>query len=76
MKIRRNENPCREIGLLGEHEQPKIPDVPNFNGNLTAQGPMRNDDPEAKRLKDIFGDQIRFDTLDGGASVVIGDKRN
>lgn len=52
---------CREIGLLGEHEQPEIPDVPDFNGNLTAQVPMRNDDPEAKRLKDIFGDQIRFD---------------
>ena len=45
MKIRRNENPCREIGLLGEHDQPKIPAVPNFNGNLTAQVPMRNDDP-------------------------------
>ncbi|MGN0833052.1 MAG: hypothetical protein ACI4RD_05330 [Kiritimatiellia bacterium] len=52
---------CREIGLLGKDEQPEIPDVPDFNGNLTAQVPMRNDDPEAKRLKDIFGDQIRFD---------------
>ena len=52
---------CREIGLLGQNEQPEIPDVPDFNGNLTAQVPMRNDDPEAKRLKDIFGDQIRFD---------------
>ena len=52
---------CREIGLLGKDEQPKVPDVPDFNGNLTAQIPMRNDDPEAKRLKDIFGDQIRFD---------------
>ena len=52
---------CREIGLLGKDEQPKIPEVPDFNGNLTAQVPMRNDDPEAKRLKDIFGDQIRFD---------------
>lgn len=52
---------CREIGLLGPNEQPKIPEVPDFNGNLTAQVPMRNDDPEAKRLKDIFGDQIRFD---------------
>ena len=37
---------------------------------------MRNDDPEAKRLKDTFGDQIRFDTLDGGSIVVIVDKRN
>ncbi|MBR4939033.1 MAG: hypothetical protein IKZ22_09205 [Kiritimatiellae bacterium] len=52
---------CREIGLLGPDEQPKIPQPPDFNGNLTAQVPMRNDDPEAKRLKDIFGDQIRFD---------------
>ena len=67
---------CREIGLLGKDEQPKIPEVPDFNGNLTAQVPMRNDDPEAKRLKDIFGDQIRFDTLDGGSIVVIVDKRN
>lgn len=52
---------CREIGLIGKDEQPEIPQPPDFNGNLTAQVPMRNDDPEAKRLKDIFGDQIRFD---------------
>ena len=52
---------CREIGLLGKDEQPEIQQPPDFNGNLTAQVPMRNDDPEAKRLKDIFGDQIRFD---------------
>lgn len=52
---------CREIGLLGPNEQPEIPDVPDFNGNLAEQVPMRNDDPEAIRLKEIFGDQIRFD---------------
>lgn len=52
---------CREIGLLGPNEQPEIPQPPDFNGNLTAQVPMRNDDPEAIRLKEIFGDQIRFD---------------
>ena len=52
---------CREIGLLGKDDQPEIPQPPDFNGNLTAQVPMRNDDPEAIRLKEIFGDQIRFD---------------
>lgn len=52
---------CREIGLLGKDEQPEIPPPPDLNGNLQAQVPMRNDDPEAQRLKDIFGDQIRFD---------------
>lgn len=52
---------CREIGLLGKDEQPEIPPPPDFNGNLQAQVQMRNDDPEAQRLKDIFGDQIRFD---------------
>ena len=52
---------CREIGLLGKDEQPDIPPPPDFNGNLQAQIPMRNDDPEAIRLKKIFGDQIRFD---------------
>ena len=52
---------CREIGLLGPNEQPKIPEAPDFNGNLAEKVPMRNDDPEAIRLKEIFGDQIRFD---------------
>ena len=52
---------CREIGLLGKDEQPEIPPHPNFNGNLQSHIPMRNDDPEAIRLKEIFGDQIRFD---------------
>ena len=76
MKIRRNENPCREIGLLGEHEQPKIPDVPNFNGNLTAEVRRGGDEPRARRPQDLYDDQIRFDTLDGGSIVVIVDKRN
>lgn len=52
---------CREIGLLGKDEQPEIPQPPDFNGNLSEKVPMRNDDPEAIRLKEIFGDQIRFD---------------
>lgn len=54
---------CREIGLLGPNEQPKIPDVPDFNGNLAERVPFDGNSKEYKRLQDTFGDQI---THDGG----------
>lgn len=49
---------CREIGLLGEDEKPKIPETPDFNGNLHASVPFEGNTKEYKRLQDIFGDQI------------------
>lgn len=57
--VRKSE--CRALGLLGEHEEPKPPPAPDFNGRLSASVPMRDDSPEARRLKDAFGDQVRFD---------------
>ena len=51
---------CREIGLLGPDEQPKIPEKPDFNGNLTAPVPFDNKSPEYRRLRKMFGDQIQF----------------
>ena len=51
---------CREIGLLGEDEQPEIPDTPNFNGNLTASVPFGKDSTEYGKLREKFGDQIQF----------------
>lgn len=49
---------CREIGLLGPDEQPKIPETPNFNGNLAERVPFNGNTKEFKRLQDTFGDQI------------------
>ena len=49
---------CRELGLLGPDEQPKIPKPPAFNGNLRSSVPFGEDSPEYERLKRIFGDQI------------------
>ena len=57
--VRKSE--CRALGLLGEDEEPKAPETPDFNGRLSAKLPMHDDAPEAKRLKELFGDQIRFD---------------
>lgn len=54
---------CREIGLLGPNEQPKIPQPPDFNGNLAEKVPFNGNSKEFKRLQDTFGDQI---THDGG----------
>ena len=54
---------CREIDLLGEHEQPKVPEAPDFNGNLAERVPFDGNSKEFKRLQDTFGDQI---THDGG----------
>lgn len=51
---------CREIGLLGEHEQPEIPDVPDFNGNLAERVPFDKGSREFANLKAKFGDQIQF----------------
>ena len=49
---------CREIGLLGKDEQPEIPDIPDFNGNLAEKVPFDGNSKEFKRLQDTFGDQI------------------
>ena len=35
--------------------------IPDFNAGLQAAVPMEDGSPEAARLKDIFGDQVRFD---------------
>ncbi len=35
--------------------------VPDFNANLQAEIPMRDDSPEAAWLKSEFGDQVKFD---------------
>lgn len=35
--------------------------APSFNGSLQAEIPMEHGSPEAQRLKDIFGDQVKFD---------------
>lgn len=51
---------CREIGLLGEDEQPKIPETPDFNGNLHASVPFDKTSTEYNRLRNMFGDQIQF----------------
>ena len=49
---------CREIGLLGPDEQPKVPEKPDFNGNLFEKVPFDGNTKEYKRLQDTFGDQI------------------
>lgn len=51
---------CREIGLLGEDEQPKIPETPDFNGNLAEKVAFDKSSAEFARLKDKFGDQIQY----------------
>lgn len=51
---------CREIGLLGEHEQPKIPEKPDFNGNLAERVSFDKGSKEYSDLKAKFGDQIQF----------------
>lgn len=51
---------CREIGLLGQNEQPEIPDVPDFNGNLAERVPFDKGSREFANLKAKFGDQIQF----------------
>lgn len=51
---------CREIGLLGPNEQPKIPEVPDFNGNLAERVPFDKGSREYAELKRKFGDQIQF----------------
>ena len=57
--VRKSE--CRALGLLGEDEEPKAPETPDFNGRLSAKLPIRYDSPEATRLEEIFGDQISFE---------------
>ena len=51
---------CREIGLLGPNEQPKIPEAPDFNGNLAERVPFDKGSREYAELKRKFGDQIQF----------------
>ena len=60
-----------ELGLITEEElQSKREELrvaeqnktlPSMNGNLQAEMPMRHDSPEARKLADIFGDQVKFD---------------
>lgn len=52
---------CIELGLLAEKEAPPTPKTPGFNDHLESTVPMKDSDPEASQLKEIFGDQIRFD---------------
>lgn len=51
---------CRVIGLLGEDEQPQIPDKPSFNQHLSESVPFDNNSPEYSKLRQMFGDQIQF----------------
>ena len=52
---------CREIGLLGEEEQPKIPETPDFNENLSAGFPAGHWSGEyANFLHENFGDQLQY----------------
>lgn len=51
---------CREIGLLGPDEQPKIPETPDFNGHLAERVPFDKGSPEYADLRTKFGDQIQF----------------
>lgn len=52
---------CRELGLLGENEQPKIPDPPDFNGHLQTTVPFEKGSHEFQQLTESFGDQIKYD---------------
>lgn len=51
---------CREIGLLGPDEQPKIPEKPDFNGHLAERVSFDKGSREYADLKAKFGDQIQF----------------
>lgn len=51
---------CREIGLLGPDEQPKIPEKPDFNANLAERVSFDKGSKEYSDLKAKFGDQIEF----------------
>ena len=56
-----------ELGLVdadelrGKVEKIRQTPIPDFNEGLQATVPMEDGSPEAARLKDIFGDQVRFD---------------
>ena len=60
-----------DLGLITEEklqqkreelrEAEKNKTLPSMNGNLQAEMPMRHDSPEARKLADIFGDQVKFD---------------
>ncbi len=62
-----------ELGLVRSEELGVRSSTPNdqtikpsnpqtsFNDNLQAEIPIRHDSPEAQRLRDAFGDQVRFD---------------
>lgn len=51
---------CREIGLLRPDEQPKLPETPDFNGNLFAKVSFDKGSKEYANLSEMFGDQIQF----------------
>ncbi len=53
---------CLALGVISEDDEPQTPPPrTSFNNNLSAELPMRDDSNEAKYLKRIFEDQIRFD---------------
>lgn len=51
---------CIELGLLKPSEEPPTPKTPGFNDNLSSSIPMKDSDPEAIKLKEIFGRQIEI----------------
>lgn len=52
---------CLALGVIDEDTPDQTPPTADFNSGMQAEVPMHDDEPEARRLKDIFGDQIRFD---------------
>lgn len=65
---------CREIGLLGENEQPKLPETPGFNDHLQATVPHAEENARFVRqrlgdLGEVFGSTVRFVTPDWSKAV-------
>ncbi|MBQ4385667.1 MAG: hypothetical protein II823_07110 [Kiritimatiellae bacterium] len=53
---------CLALGVpLPEPGSANGASAPSFNGNLQAELPIADNSPEADRLREAFGDQIRFD---------------
>lgn len=52
---------CLDLGVIDEDTPDQTPPTPDFNSGMQAEVPMHDDAPEAQKLKDVFGDQIRFD---------------
>ena len=52
---------CLDLGVIEPDTPDQTPPTADFNSGLQMEVPMHDDSPEAQKLKDIFGDQIRFD---------------